>query len=338
MLEVILWAAAVAVVLGLLVSLAITALQYPYDTDEESEPARLAAQNFYQRTYVDKSTQDAQPVAQGNDYVELAQTHAGVAGIPDEVRQFVLRYGLTDRRVLDVGAGSGLLQDLVEQYTAIDLSSNSHRFFHKPFVAASAARLPFRNDTFDGLWSIWMLEHVPNPERVLEEIRRVVRPGGYVFLRPAWDCDPWAAEGYEVRPYGELPLKGKLIKATIPMRVSRWYAALHVRQVRAIRTWLTALSKRPSRLHFRRLQPNYERYWVTDSDAAVALDFYEVALWFTSRGDECENCPSLRKLLFGRPGRRTNTLIVRINKPQPLAHQQEESDGAVGPFLESVRS
>src|SRR5262249_45007169 len=140
------------------------------------------------------------------------------------------------------------------------------------FVVASATDLPFRDDSFDVAWSIWVLEHVRNPERALNEIRRVVRHGGYVVLRPAWNCDSWAADGYEVRPFRDFGLKGKLVKASIPIRMSRWYSLLYSRQIRLIRTLATIARGRPSCLRYGRLTPNYDRYWVTDSDAVVSLD------------------------------------------------------------------
>jgi hypothetical protein len=106
-----------------------------------------------------------------------------------------------------------------------------------------------------------------------------------------------------------------LIKASIPIRLSRWYALFHARQVRLLRTLATLVRRRPSQLHFRRLKPNYSTYWATDSDAVVSLDFFEAHLWFTSRGDSCLDCPSRQAMLFGTPGRRPEALVVKVSKP-----------------------
>jgi len=230
------------------------------------------------------------------------------------LQAFVNKYAGAHARALEIGSGSGLLQDTVERYVGIDISMTARRFFHKPFLQSSATDLPFRDNAFDAAWTIWVLEHVANPERALNEIRRVVKHNGYILLRQAWNVDSWAADGYEVRPYTDFGIRGKLIKASIPVRVSRWYSLFHARQVRLIRTLLARVTRGGTRLHFVRLKPNYTRYWVTDSDAVVSLDFFEVFLWFTSRGDECVNCPSLKTLLFGRPGQRPEALIVRVNK------------------------
>ena len=46
------------------------------------------------------------------------------------------------------------------------------------FLRADAQRLPFRDETFDAVLSIAMLQLIPNPSAVLAEIARVLRPGG----------------------------------------------------------------------------------------------------------------------------------------------------------------
>jgi SAM-dependent methyltransferase len=289
----------------------LTTMNYPPHKDVLPELSDLKAP----RTFYEGAYREPQPTPTSDeDYVSSAREHARKAGIVKSVEAFVEEYGLRSASALEVGCGSGLLQDVTDRYVGIDLSLSAGRFLHRPFVQASATQLPFPDSAFDAVWSIWVLEHVPNPEQALQEIRRVVRDGGYVLLRPAWDVDSWASQGYEVRPYRDFGWKGKLIKASIPIRSSRWYKLLCARQVRTLRTLLTMLSGRASQLRYRRLKPNYSKFWVTDSDAAVSLDFYEVFLWFHSRGDECVNCPRQRDLLFGGPGGRLETMIVRLNK------------------------
>ena len=311
-----------AIDLNLFISVLLTLVHYPYDTDLEgdAEPADVSAREYYQDAYESAALASTDGrFLEREEYVEKARAHAKAAGIPDLLQSFVKTHGLENGTILEVGAGSGLLQDIVRRYVGTDVSSRAHRFFHKPFVEASATRLPFADNSFDAMWSIWVLEHIASPEQALAEIRRVVKDKGVVLLRPAWNCDPWAAEGYEVRPYSDFSLKGKLIKASIPVRLSRWYVLLHSRQVRLVRTLITKLRGRPARLHFKRLRPNYDKYWVTDSDAVASLDFFEMFLWFNSRGDECLNCPPLTTLLFGAPGRRPEELIVRVNKSRARA-------------------
>ena len=164
--------------------------------------------------------------------------------------------------------------------------------------------MPFTNDSFDGVWSIWVFEHVPNPEQAFSEARRVTRDGGTLFLLPAWNCTPWAAEGYQVRPYSDFDLRGKLTKATIPVRMRfNVLARLPIRTVRSLVAWFG-----PTRLRYRRLTPNYEQYWVPDSDAVNSIDRQEAMLWFVTRGDDCLNCDSESALAPGMP------LVIRVHK------------------------
>jgi SAM-dependent methyltransferase len=168
--------------------------------------------------------------------------------------------------------------------------------------------MPFADNSFDGVWSIWVFEHVPNPEQAFLEARRVTRDKGVIFLLPAWNATSWAAEGYQVRPYSDFTFGGKLIKASIPLRTSvpfRIMTLLPNRLMRGFAAWFG-----PTRLRYRRLTPNYEQYWVRDSDAVNSIDSYEAMLWFISRGDECLNCDGESVFLppFSVP------LVIRVHK------------------------
>ena len=47
---------------------------------------------------------------------------------------------------------------------------------------ADATDLPFEARSFDGAFLCWILEHVPAPARVLNEVRRVLAPGSPVYI------------------------------------------------------------------------------------------------------------------------------------------------------------
>jgi SAM-dependent methyltransferase len=209
---------------------------------------------------------------------------------------------------LEIGSGRGYLQDLAQNYTGLDISPSVQRFYHQRFVLGSATALPFPDNSFDAIWSIWVFEHVPNPEQAFYEARRVTRDEGVLFLFPAWNCTPWAAEGYEVRPYSDFDLVGKLIKASIPLRSSRRFRQMALVPNRVLRRTVGQFG--PSKLRYRRLTPNYKEYWVSDSDAVNSIDSHEAMLWFLSRGDECLNCGNLWNQLF----RFHTVLIIRVHK------------------------
>jgi hypothetical protein len=122
-------------------------------------------------------------------------------------------------------------------------------------------------------------------------MRRVVKPGGLILLAPAWSCTSWAAQGYEVRPYSDFGMAGKLVKASLLLRTAPLYQIAHILPIRALRMVASHLGSGPTAFHYRRLVPNYNEYWVPDSDAVNSLDAYEAVLWFESRGDRCMSCP-----------------------------------------------
>ncbi|WP_206861529.1 class I SAM-dependent methyltransferase [Lysobacter changpingensis] len=47
---------------------------------------------------------------------------------------------------------------------------------------ADATNLPFEPRSFDAAFLCWVLEHVPSPSRVLNEVRRVLAPGSPVYI------------------------------------------------------------------------------------------------------------------------------------------------------------
>lgn len=269
----------------------VTIVKFPYHTDDtklRSIPPQ--ADEYYARIYTPPAKPDAKPGSDSPDqYVAIAKESISAFGVIPVVKDFVQRYHLEKARVLDVGAGTGYLQDVVPNYVGLDISAEAARFYHKPFIHASATEMPVPDNEFDLIWSIFVLEHVPNPEQALVEIRRAAKDGGILFLAPAWDCEAWAADGYPVRPYSDLDWKGKFYKAGI---VALEYAPFKTLSRVMTRTALRAgrIGSGPTRLHYRPIKPNYEKYWMADSDAINSIDRDEMRMWFTSRGDECLNC------------------------------------------------
>ena len=260
------------------------------------QPTDSRARRFYEASYA------------GDSYaaVDAPEQH----GKWREVTDFVQRHQLAQRRCLEVGCGRGYFQDLVADYTGLDLSANVREHLHKPFVQGSATALPFAADSFDAVWTINALEHVPAPEVALAEIRRVLKPNGLLLLSPAWQCRPWAAQGYPVRPYRDFDWRGKLVKASIPLRNSLAFRSLHVLPRRLQRLAWWRAKRRPTRLTYVELAPNYDHSWMTDGDAVNSLDPFEAILWFVSRGDECLSHVDLRRQFLVR----TNGLVFRIRE------------------------
>jgi SAM-dependent methyltransferase len=290
-----------------IVVIVLAALHFPYDIDAPLTQQELeAARKYYTDAYQKPVEQNNEKSDYETQYIRVAEAAAKAARIEERVSEFVKKFNLNEREVLEIGSGRGYLQDVAERYTGLDISPSVARFYHKKFVLGSATAMPFADDSFDGVWSIWVFEHVPNPEQAFREARRVTRDNGVLFLLPAWNCTSWAAEGYEVRPYSDLNVVGKLIKASIPLRSSPPFLAMSKLPNRLVRDLVAQFG--PTKLRYRRLTPNYEKYWMPDSDAVNSIDRYEAMLWFRSRGDECLNCDEAALSIAPMP------LIIRIHK------------------------
>jgi len=290
----------------------LVVLHFPWSTGRMTISETTAASGFYEEIYAKQTAEDTA----GNTehvYVEAGRAAGDAVGITESVREFVLEHDLETGRVLEVGAGSGQLQDVVEDYTGLDIAASAARYFHKPFVQGSATDLPFEANEFDSAWTVWTLEHVDDPEKGFSELRRVTKPGGLIYLFPAWNCPPWLAGGYAVRPYGDLDLLGKVTKASLVVRKNPWFRVSHLIPTRALWYWFWSLTHEPTTLRYHQLEPTYEQYWTADTDATVSMDSHEAMIWFQSRGDECLNCPEEfgDQLLLG-----FQPLIIRVNKAE----------------------
>ena len=207
--------------------------------------------------------------------------------------EFVYEYELKHKKVLEVGSSKGIFQDLVEDYTGLDIAESLRPHYHKPFFTINNdGSYPFGDAVFDAAWSWAVFEHIPDIDQALNELVRVVRPGGLILFAPAWQCRSWAADGYPVRPYSDFNIKGKLIKFSIPLRNSVLWRSMFVVPIRILRHLSFLLGNQYKELPYKKLMPNYEKFWMSDSDAVNSIDPHAAILWFKSHGCECLSHPS----------------------------------------------
>ena len=110
----------------------------------------------------------------------------------------IANLGANDR-VLDSGCGPGLvscyLAEFVSHVTGVDLTpamiheAKARAAFqgiaNTEFALGDMEHLPYPNRTFDAAISRFTFHHLERPERALQEMFRVVRPGGKVVVMDA---------------------------------------------------------------------------------------------------------------------------------------------------------
>jgi len=103
--------------------------------------------------------------------------------------------------VLDVGCGNGGYSRALRAAGAEVISLDRLLPAAPPasFIRGDALALPLADDTFPFIFCASLIEHVPHPHLLLEEIKRVLRPGGlaYVSFPPFYS----PVGGHQFKPY-----------------------------------------------------------------------------------------------------------------------------------------
>jgi ubiquinone/menaquinone biosynthesis C-methylase UbiE len=94
------------------------------------------------------------------------------------------------KKVLDIGGGlrvqkSNRLNDnawLIPYIENVDYQVLDKVPDYKPDIVGDIHDLPFANNSLDAIVCIAVLEHVEDPKKAMEEIYRVLKPGGYAFV------------------------------------------------------------------------------------------------------------------------------------------------------------
>lgn len=143
----------------------------------------------------------------------------------DSVRQLSQYADLRGATVLDVGGGPGYFRDAFlgagATYFALDADVGELSGLGAicaGTVVGSGMDLPFKDGAVDVCYSSNVLEHVPDPWRMADEMLRATRSGGLTFLSYTVWFGPWG--GHETAPWHFLG----------GMRARRRYARKHGHQ------------------------------------------------------------------------------------------------------------
>ena len=121
------------------------------------------------------------------------------------------RFGKNGGNLLEIGAGMGhLVAQLEENFDTVGIDLNHWAVKQSKSVVkktalqtASAETLPFANNSFDVVIIKHIVEHLPNPEKAIANIGRVIAPDGILILSTpnldsmlkSWKGDRWI--GYQ---------------------------------------------------------------------------------------------------------------------------------------------
>lgn len=169
----------------------------------------------------------------------------------------------TDGRVLDCGAGGR------KRYGVTALEYVAHP---NNDVQGSALDLPFRSDTFDLVLSQAVLEHVTNPQRAVDEMVRVLAPGGRLFMQVAF------LQPVHMAPHHYLP--------ATPFGALWLCRALEVEHVGVVGSWATTMAWLGDEMGWREHLSAAERAAVLAVMAKLDAAMTPAQRWNTAPGVE----------------------------------------------------
>lgn len=125
----------------------------------------------------------------------------------DAVAQVGAYVPLRGAALLDIGGGPGYFADAFRRagawYTALDADAGEFNLHGRTPAAGSVlgdgTALPIRTNSVDIAYSSNVAEHVRQPWQLGDEMVRIARPGGYVFLSYTVWLGPWG--GHETAPW-----------------------------------------------------------------------------------------------------------------------------------------
>ncbi|HEX8747865.1 MAG TPA: methyltransferase domain-containing protein [Pyrinomonadaceae bacterium] len=108
------------------------------------------------------------------------------------------------KRVLDAGCGTGrhtyYTSKTAREVIAMDLSQaievaarNNRAHANAHFVQADIYRPPFPPDSFDFIYSLGVLHHLPDPEKGFRSLLKLLRRGGFMNIYLYWNLEGEAA-------------------------------------------------------------------------------------------------------------------------------------------------
>lgn len=111
--------------------------------------------------------------------------------------QIIVEFVGSASAVLDIGCGSSRIILDLKDAVGMDILQRKLRWLkpnHDKLVRGSTFALPFKKGSFDAVINSEVIEHVPESPEIMDEMWRVLRPGGTLILgTPDYDRWSWVA-------------------------------------------------------------------------------------------------------------------------------------------------
>lgn len=160
--------------------------------------------------------------------------------------------------LLDWGAGYGqitwLLQNRGLNVKGFNVEERQHvdaipDLAKLPIVCHDdPVKMPFENESFDGVCSCGVLEHVPDPAGSLREIHRILKPGGYFYLFMFPQKTSWVERLSERRGISVHPVR-YTVKQTHELLAQNGFAVEKIWRFNFIPKNLTGLPRSLKRIY-----------------------------------------------------------------------------------------
>ncbi len=141
----------------------------------------------YKQSYVAEVEQSIDFAGQGHDFFIRVKADELIASCTRQLGS------LAGRSVLDVGCGVGLMSGYVGKHfgdlRGIDIAPGvvdkaAERVPEGKFELYDGRRIPFNDETFDVVFTVCVLHHVPPAQwgSLVAEMARVLKPGGLLYI------------------------------------------------------------------------------------------------------------------------------------------------------------
>jgi ubiquinone/menaquinone biosynthesis C-methylase UbiE len=143
------------------------------------------------------------------------------------------------KTILDIGCGTGYITDIINRsmnanIICCDMNSNCISFaktqFHLETIIADISNLPFKNSSFDMVLAIEIIEHLPDLESAINEMKRVTKKNVIITV----PNDPYFMianflRGKNLKSFGNPPDHiNHFNKKTLKIVLSAYYSKIEI--------------------------------------------------------------------------------------------------------------